>query len=163
MMKVLALALVLCGLAGVAHAQQGVYICSKGATTCTPVTATNPLPVQTNAGPSTVILQKATTVLATNLVVKAAPGDLYSFDVSADATLSAGAWAVLIYNATSAPGDGTVTPAKCYLLPAGTTTLTGAFPNAPAFTTGIVIAVSTGQTCYTQSSSTHAFLSADYE
>src|ERR1035437_6369553 len=70
----------------------------------------------------------ACTALCANLVVKASAGTLYSFEVSADSTLSAAAWWIAIYNATSAPADGaSQTPIKCYAAPSGSTSFTGAF------------------------------------
>lgn len=98
--------------------------------------------------------------LAANTVIKASAGNLYSFEVAADSTLSAAAWWIMIYNATSAPGDGAVTPLKCYAMPLGTTTFSAAFPTPVAFSTGIVIGVSTNG-CFTKAASTHAFISGD--
>jgi hypothetical protein len=103
----------------------------------------------------------STAALAANLIVNASPGNLYSFQVAADSTLSAAGWWVMIYNAASAPADGAVTPAKCYAVPAGTTTVSASFIDAgAAFTTGIVIGVSTTG-CFTKTASTHAFISGD--
>lgn len=104
----------------------------------------------------------ATSALAANLVVDAVPGKLFSFNVSADSTLSAAAWWVMIYNATSAPGDGAVTPAKCYAAPAGATSLSGAFTTPPSFSTGITIGVSTTG-CFSKTASIHGFISADFQ
>lgn len=98
--------------------------------------------------------------LAANTVIKASAGNLYSFEVSADATLSAAAWWIMIYNATSAPVDGGVTPLKCYAMPSGTTAFSAAFPTPAAFSTGITIGVSTTG-CFTKTASTHAFISGD--
>lgn len=102
----------------------------------------------------------ATAAAAANLVVKNSAGTLHSFNVSADSTLSAAAWWVMIYNATSAPGDGAVLPTKCFALPSGTTGVSGAFVNPVTFGTGIVIGVSTTG-CFTKTASTHAFISAE--
>lgn len=104
----------------------------------------------------------STSALAANLVVKNAPAKLVSFNVSADSTLSGAAWWVMIYNATSAPGDGAVTPAKCYAAPSGTTSMSGAFTAPDTFSTGITIGVSTNG-CFTKAASTHAFISGDWE
>lgn len=101
-----------------------------------------------------------TSALAANLVVKASAGNLYSFEVSADSTLSAAAWWIMLYNATSAPVDGAVTPLKCYALPSGATSYAAAFPVPVAFSTGITIGVSTAG-CFTKTASTHAFISGD--
>jgi hypothetical protein len=101
--------------------------------------------------------------LCANLVVKASAGTLFTFNVSADSTLSSAAWWIMIYDATSAPGDGSVTPAKCYALPSGATSLNGAFTSGgEAYATGVVIGVSTTG-CFTKTASTHAFIGAGYQ
>lgn len=99
--------------------------------------------------------------LETGHVIKASAGNLYSFNVSADSTLSSVAWAVLIFNSTTVPASGAVTPVKCYLAPIGTTSISGAFPMPLYLGTGISIAVSTGQTCFTKTDSAHGFISAN--
>lgn len=101
-----------------------------------------------------------TGALAANLVVKGSAGSLHSFNVSADSTLSGAAWWVMVYNATSAPADGGVTPTKCYALPSGATGVSGAFVAPVTFSTGIVIGVSTTG-CFTKTASTHAFISGE--
>lgn len=104
----------------------------------------------------------ATSALAANLVVNAAATNLYSFEVAADSTLYAAAWWIMIYNATSAPTDGAVTPAKCYAMPVGATSFAAAFTKPVRFSTGVTIGVSTNG-CFTKAASTHAFISADYK
>jgi hypothetical protein len=104
----------------------------------------------------------STSALAASLIVSAGPSALYSFEVVADSTLYANEWWVMIFNAAADPGGGTVTPKKCYDMPAMTRTLSAAFPSPIAFSTGIVISVSTTG-CYTETNSTHAaFISGDY-
>lgn len=101
--------------------------------------------------------------LCANLVVKNAAGSLNTFEVQADSTLSASAWYVMVYDATSAPADGAVTPAKCYAQPSGTTQMGGTLgPGGTSYTTGITIGVSTTG-CFTKTASTHAFIGADYQ
>lgn len=102
----------------------------------------------------------SSSALAANTVIKASAGNLYSFEVSADSTLSAAAWWIMIYNATSAPVDGAVTPLKCYAMASGVTAYAAAFPTPAAFSTGITIGVSTTG-CFTKTASTHAFISGD--
>lgn len=105
----------------------------------------------------------ACTSLCANLVVKNSAGNLYSFEVAADSTLSGAAWWIMVYNATSAPGDGSVTPIKCYAAPSGATNFNAAFTSGGiALSTGITIGVSTNG-CYTKAASIHAFISADYQ
>lgn len=101
--------------------------------------------------------------LCANLVAKNAAGTLKTFEVSADSTLSSAIWYVMVYDATSAPVDGAVTPAKCYQQPSGTTQMGGTLSaGGSAMTTGITIGVSsTG--CFTKTASTHAFIAADYQ
>ena len=103
-----------------------------------------------------------TTALAANLVVKGSAGNLYGFTVSADSTLSGAAWWIMVYDATSAPADGAVTPAKCYAMPSGVTSASYSFPAPTAFATGITIGVSTDG-CFTKAASIHAFISGDYK
>lgn len=101
------------------------------------------------------------TSLEANHVITGAAGSLYSFEVQADSTLSAAAWWIMVYNATSAPGDGAVTPIKCYQMSAGTLGASYAFPNPIAFSTGITIGVSTTG-CLTKTASAHAIISGDF-
>lgn len=108
----------------------------------------------------TALTPVTSSALAANQIVKASAGNLYSFEVSADSTLSAAAWWIMIYNATSAPVDGAVTPLKCYAMPLGVTNYAAAFPVPIAFSTGITIGVSTTG-CFTKTASTHAFISGD--
>lgn len=109
-----------------------------------------------------VLSTTSSSALAANTVINSAASALYSFNVSADSTLSGAAWWIMIYNATSAPADGAVTPVKCYAMPLGTTSYSAAFPSPVPFSTGIVIGVSTTG-CFTKTASTHAFISGDYK
>lgn len=104
----------------------------------------------------------ASAALVANQVINAAPSSLYTFNVSADSTLSAAAWWIMIYNATTAPADGGVTPARCIAMSSGSTAYTGAFPIGLQFSTGIVIGVSTTG-CFTKTASTHAYIAGDYK
>lgn len=113
---------------------------------------------EASAGVSTT----SSSALAANTIIKGSAGNLYSFEVSADSTLSSAAWWIMIYNATSAPSDGAVTPAKCYAMSTGTTSFSAAFPTPIAMSTGITIGVSTTG-CFTKTASTHAFISGDFK
>lgn len=104
----------------------------------------------------------SSSALAANQVLKATPGTLASFEVSADSTLSAAAWWIMIYDAASAPADGAVTPAKCYGMASGTVSFSAGWAQPVAFLTGMVIGVSTTG-CFTKTASTHAFISGDYK
>jgi len=108
-------------------------------------------------------LPAPTGALATSKVVKATPGILYSFQVSADSTLSGGAWWVMILNSPTDPGNGAVTPIKCFSASSGTAALGGTYAaGGVAFSQGITIVVSTTG-CFTETQSAHAFISADYQ
>ena len=106
--------------------------------------------------------QIATAALASNLVVKNAAGNLYSFTVQADSTLYAAIWYIMVFDATALPSNGAVTPAKCYTMPASTANFSTAFPTPVRHTTGIVIGVSTTG-CFSLTASVHAFISGDYK
>ncbi len=126
-------------------------------------TITNPLPTTpTPLATSTAGLAPVnSSAVETSHVIKAGAGNLYSFNVSADSTLSAAAWEVLIFNSTTAPAAGAVTPVKCYQVPAGTTSVSGAWPAPLYLGTGISMTVSTATTCFTQTDSAHGFISGD--
>lgn len=101
--------------------------------------------------------------LCSNLVAKASAGKIKGFEVSADSTLSAAIWYVIVFDATSLPANGAITPAKCYQQPAGQTQMGGTFgPGGTTMGTGITIGVSTTG-CFTQTASIHAFIAADYQ
>jgi hypothetical protein len=169
--KIFAAGLLLLGTSNYSYAQQSVqpYVITGGGgtspvTNCPVGSGTSfacPMPV-TTVTTSSGATHVQTSALAANLVVKASPGNLYDFEVAADATLSGAAWWIMIYDATSAPADGAVTPAKCYAMTAGATTLTAAFPTPTAFTAGITIGVSTTG-CFTKTASTHAFIGAGFQ
>ncbi|TXH15066.1 MAG: hypothetical protein E6R03_07965 [Hyphomicrobiaceae bacterium] len=135
----------------------------KGDDGSTIASSSNPLPVV--SAPSTAsgsgVAPVFSSAVETGHVIKASAGNLYSISVTADATLSAAAWAIMVFNATSVPAAGAVTPAWCVLLPSGATGYTGAFPTPMYLSTGISVAVSVGQTCFTKTDSAHAFISAN--
>lgn len=94
------------------------------------------------------------TVAEGSRVVCSADCRLYGFL----ATTGASAGYVLIFDATSAPSDGTVTPKLCYSVPA-TSTVAASWGDIPAqFTTGLTIVFSTTG-CYTKTVSATAFFS----
>lgn len=128
----------------------------KGANGTSITSIINPLPILLAT-----VTYASTSALAANLIVNAGPGFLYSFNVSADSTLSAAAWWVMVYDATTAPADGAVTPVKCYALPSGAPSISAGFTSPESFATGVVIGVSTTG-CFTKTASTHAFISGGY-
>lgn len=124
---------------------------------------TNAWPVITvpSAVAASGLVSVQSSAVETGHVIKAGAGNLYDFNVSADATLAASQWEVLIFNSATVPASGSVTPIKCYIVPAGTTSVSGAFPTPLYLGTGISMAVSTAATCFTKTDSAHGFISAD--
>ena len=88
-------------------------------------------------------------------VFKASAGNLYAYQV----TTGAAAGYVMIFNATSAPVDGAVTPVKCVAVPAGATVGVTVTP-PEAFSTGITAVFSTTG-CFTKTASATAMFSGD--
>jgi len=113
------------------------------------------------ASPAAAQISSSTTALAANQVIKAGPGGLWSFQVSAIGLVGA-AWYVMIFDATAAPADGAVTPRKCYVVASGTPGLSINFDAPVVFGTGITISVSTTG-CFTKTASTSAFISGDFQ
>ncbi len=106
----------------------------------------------------------ATPALGSSLVAATgANRQLEDFEVSADSTLSGAAWWVMIFDAASLPGNGAVTPVKCYAVPTGTAQFSFAYSDAgPRFQTGVVIGASTTG-CFSLTASAHAFIAADVQ
>lgn len=92
-----------------------------------------------------------------NHVLKGSAGNLYGFQV----TSGASAGYVMIFNATAAPGDGAVTPIKCYVLPANST-MGASWSQGPplVFSTGITVVFSTTG-CFSKTASATAFISGE--
>lgn len=67
---------------------------------------------------------------------------------------------VLVFNATSAPADGAVTPVYCWAMPATNSTIGVDFTTPARFTTGITVVYSTTG-CFTKTASATAFFSAE--
>lgn len=89
-------------------------------------------------------------------VLKNAAGTLYSLYVT---PTSAGL--LMVFNATSAPGDGAVTPIECVDVAANTTTgITFAGIPPEAFSTGITAVFSSGTNCFSKTASAVAFFKA---
>ena len=75
------------------------------------------------------------------------------------ATTGASAGYVMLFDATSAPSNGSVTPLYCYQLPANSTISVNYSPTELSYANGIVIEFSTTG-CFTATSSNTAFFSA---
>jgi len=98
------------------------------------------------------IAQAATSAVASALVLKGSAGNLYSVDI----TTGASAGYLMVFNATSAPADGTVTPLICTPVAANTGIRYTATPPA-VFSTGITAVFSTTG-CFTKTASATAFI-----
>lgn len=101
-------------------------------------------------------LVKSTTVAASGLVVKAAPGNLYGYNAVAGAS----AGFLMMFDAIAVPADGTVTPARVIPL-AANAGVDVTFDEPIRFHVGIAFAFSTtGQ--FTKTASATAFMSGNY-
>lgn len=96
----------------------------------------------------------ATGAVASNLVAKASAGNLYAMNVTAGAS----ALFIMVFDATSAPADGAVTPKWCLPL-AANAGLDKVFNPPLRGATGLTIVASTTG-CYTKTASATAFISA---
>lgn len=96
-----------------------------------------------------------TTALASSLVLKNSPGNLYDCYVSVGAT----AGLLMIFDATSAPSDGAVTPAEVFIAPASGT-VRHTFITPRVFATGITLVFSSNITnFFTKTASATVFMS----
>lgn len=108
-----------------------------------------------SAAAATGLTPSTTSAVASAQVIKASAGNLYGFNV----VTGASAGYVLVFNATSAPVDGAVTPVKCVPVAANTGYMTS-FTIPIAFSTGITLVFSTTG-CFNKTASATAFLSGD--
>lgn len=110
-------------------------------------------PVQTTVAPSSLAAAGITPVVSTSLeashVLDAAPGNLYSVNAT---NLTGGiSGNMQVFNATSAPADGAVTPLFC--VPFDSLGKAQAFfaPGPPAvFSAGITVVASSATSCFTK-------------
>lgn len=100
----------------------------------------------------------ATAAVGSNLIVKGTPGNLYSWVV----TSGASAGYVMIFNATTLPADGAVTPTDCRVIAANSTIGSGNYDIPERYTTGIVIGFSTTG-CFTKTASATAYIRATFQ
>jgi hypothetical protein len=104
------------------------------------------------------IAPNATAAAASSLVLKASAGNLYGVQV----TTGASAGIIYVFNATSLPGNGAVTPVKCYVVGANTTLEKDYRPGPPLrLATGITIGFGTGTNCFDLTASATAFISGE--
>lgn len=135
-----------------AFGQSSVVIKSNGLT----VGPSNPLPVTTSTDAAgAAITPVVSSAAESGHVLKASAGSLYGLNV----TTGASAGYVLIFDATSAPSNGAVTPKKCYYVPS-VSTLGASWDVPAAFATGITVVFSTTG-CFTKTASATAFFSGE--
>lgn len=125
------------------------------------VVAINPVaPVQTARAPVSTaalgIVPVVSSALETGHIIKGSPGNLFGLNV---ATTSAGGY-VQIFNTTTVPAAGAVTPIKAYALPANSALVIGFDPPLQCGV-GICIAFSSATTPFTKTDSATAFISGD--
>lgn len=88
-----------------------------------------------------------------NHVLKGSAGNLYGVYVTTGAT----AGFLMIFNATSAPSDGAVTPIECVQAPANQTTAINYNPGPPSIFSIGITAVFSSTGCFTKTASATAF------
>lgn len=91
----------------------------------------------------------------TGHVIKASAGDLYGLQVTSGAV----AGYVMVFNSTTVPAAGAVTPVKCFVIGANSSLGVSFDPTPLALSTGIAVAFSTTG-CFTKTDSATAFISA---
>jgi len=101
----------------------------------------------------TALTNTATTVAAGSQVLKASAGNLYGLNVVSGAS----AGYVMVFNATSAPADGVVTPAQCFVL-AANSSMQISYNTPIRMTTGCTVVFSTTGP-FTKTISATAFIS----
>lgn len=134
---------------GVAGTPSANVVSVQGETNMTPVGVTVTPSSSSTAGIAPVVSGSA----EGTHVLKGSPGNLYDLYVTTGATPGY----LMVFNATTAPGDGAVTPADCVAAPASATTSVFTLASPPeVFSTGISVAFSsTG--CFTKTASATAF------
>lgn len=96
-----------------------------------------------------------TSAVASSLVLKASAGNFYGLTTVAGAS----AGFVMLFDATTAPADGAVTPKECLPIAANSSNTISYIPGPPiAYTTGIVAVFSTTG-CFSKTASATAFFS----
>jgi hypothetical protein len=121
-------------------------------------TSTNSVPV--NVGAITPVV--STVAEASHVLKGSGPGNFYGA-YATNLTTTAGF--LLIFNATSAPADGAVTPLACVPLPAsGNASINNKPGPYQVYSTGITAVVSSASTCFTKTTGViTAFISGDVQ
>jgi hypothetical protein len=87
-----------------------------------------------------------------NVVLKSSPGNLYGVYAT---NLTGTAGFLVVLNAISAPGDGSITPLACVPITANGVASINFLPGPPAvYSTGIVAIVTSAATCFTKTTGT---------
>jgi len=102
------------------------------------------------------IVPVRTTAVASNIVLKASAGNLYSINI----VTGASAGYLMVFDAVAAPADGAVTPVKCLPIAANVGLETNMRSMPEYFATGITAVFSTTG-CFTKTASATAFISGD--
>lgn len=111
--------------------------------------------LQPSQAPGIGIIPVVTAALTPGLIIKAAPGNLYSVVVTGQT-----AGFLMTFNATTVPADGAVAPIDCVQVPANSTVSANFAPSPPeVFTVGIV-AVLSSTGCYVKTALSALFLKA---
>lgn len=120
-----------------------------------PVTAT----VSPSAASSASQLPSATSSITGARIFKTSGGNLYGLQVTSSTT----AGYVLLFDATSVPADGAVTPIKCYKLGGNATVVVSWLPGPVLrFVNGLVAVYSTTG-CFSKAVENTAFISGEVE
>jgi hypothetical protein len=133
----------------------GTNIIGKAGIDQTTDITTNGVEIAPTAGSAAGITPNQIAAAGSSLVLKNSAGNLYTATISVGAT----ALYLMIFNNTSAPGDGAVTPAYCFgPLPINAPYALSWAPGPPAvFSTGITL-VSSTTGCFTKTASNSVFL-----
>ena len=108
--------------------------------------------------PYSPVASVSSSAVETSHVLLASGGSLLALSVTSTA-----AGYIELFNATSAPGAGAVTPVACYSVAANTTTSLP-FQMVPQFfSTGITAVFSSGANCFTYTASSTAYFSAEVQ
>ncbi|MDE2106108.1 MAG: hypothetical protein KGL39_53290 [Patescibacteria group bacterium] len=131
----------------------GTNIIGKAGIDQTTDVTTNGVEIAPTAGAAAGITSVVSSAAESGHVFKASAGNLYSAYVTTGST----AGFLMIFNATSAPADGAVTPIHCIQAPANQTVSLSFNPGpAEVFSTGITAVFSTTG-CFTKTASATAF------
>ena len=90
----------------------------------------------------------------TSLILKNSAGNLYDLNVTTGST----AGYVEVFNSSTVPSTGTVSPALCFSLAANSTLILAWHSSPLYFSNGIVVVFSSASTCATYTASSTAFI-----